>query len=312
MKSVLVTGATGFVGRHVCPRLVRAGWAVRGAVRRVPRDAAGEIDYRRGPDLGPDAEWRALLEGVQAVVHLAAHVHVRDGSEPAAAFHRVNVEGSAALARQAADAGVRRFLFMSSIGARIAEQGEGRGGPATPYQKSKLEAERALTRIAAETGLELVVLRPPLVYGTGAPGNVARLSALLRRGLPLPLAGIRNRRSLLAVENLADAVAHCLAHPQSPGRVLELSDGRPVSTPELARRLARRAGRRARLWPCPPSLLRLAGRLTGQARSVEILLDDLVTDDREIRDVLAWRPPLPWDGAREGAPGADDRPPDPR
>lgn len=307
MPTVLVTGANGFVGHHVCPRLADAGWAVRGAVRCMPDTAGAGIDYRRCGDLGPDAEWRALLEGVQAVVHLAAHVHLRGGAGAGSedAFHRINVAGSAALARQAADAGARRFLFMSSIGARVADQCERQGVPATPYQRSKLEAERALARIAAETGLELVALRPPLVYGTDAPGNVARLSALLRRGLPLPLAGIRNRRSVISVENLADAVAHCLEHPRAPGRILELSDGHPMSTPELVRLLGRISGHPARLLPIPPRLLRFVGHLTGQGRSVEVLLADLVTDDRAIRDALGWRPPFPWTGVPVPATGTE-------
>lgn len=306
MRTVLVTGANGFVGRHVCLRLARAGWAVRGAVRRAPQGAGAEIDYRRCADLGPDAEWRSLLQGVDAVVHLAAHVHVH-GSAGAGfdnTFHRINVEGSAALARQAADAGVRRFLFMSSVGARVAAHGERDGTPVTPYQRSKLEAERALTRIAAETGLELVVLRPPLVYGADAPGNVARLLALLRRGLPLPLASIGNRRSVIYVENLADAVAHCLGHPDAPGRILELSDGHPISTPELVRRLGRLSGHSVRLMPFPPRLLRFVGHLAGQGRSVEVMLEDLVTDDREIRDDLGWRAPFPRTGAPVPATGA--------
>lgn len=295
MHSALVTGANGFIGRHVCSRLAKAGWAVRGAVRSVPEGSGGDIDYRRCGDLSPDADWRPLFQGVDAIVHVAAHVHVRGsaGAGSDAAFHRINVGGSAALARQAAGAGVRRFLFMSSIGARVAEQGEHLGAPATPYQTSKLEAERALTRIAAETGLELVVLRPPLVYGADAPGNVARLLALLRLGLPLPLASIGNRRSVIYVENLSDAVAHCLEHPDAPGRILELSDGAPISTPDLAWRLGRLADHPARLVPCPPALLRLVGRLTGQFRSVDSLLEDLVTDDREIRNDLGWRPPFP-------------------
>ena len=293
MTTVLVTGALGFIGRHLCPHLQERRYAVRGAVRSEPDDPEQQVDYRPCGDIGGDTDWTPLLERVDAVVHLAARVHVLRETEldPLATFRRVNVAGSEALARQAAAMGARRFVFLSSIGAAVAERALSSDRQPAAYQQSKWEAEQALARVAAETGLELVVLRPPLVYGPDAPGNFARMLAALRRGLPLPLASVRNRRSFLYIGNLVDAIALCLSHPDAPGGVFEIADERPVSTPEFVRRMASAAGRPARLFHCPPPWLRLAGGLTGRGPLIDNLVGDLVVDDREIRDKLGWRPP---------------------
>ena len=293
MKAVLVTGARGFIGGHLCAHLVAAGWRVQGSQRGGPDGLLEGIEYHNSGDIDGSTDWRPLLVGIDAVVHLAARVHVLRDTEPdpLVAFRRVNVAGTERLARQAADAGIQRFVYMSSIGALAAEQGRAGGSPTTPYQQSKWEAEQALGRVAAETGLNLVILRPPLVYGPGAPGNFARVLAALRRGLPLPLARVRNRRSALYVGNLVDAVSLCLRHSAAPDGIFALSDGEAVSTPELLRRLAQAYGRTPHLFPCPSELLRLGGRLAGHAATVDSLIGDLVVDDSAIRDRLGWRPP---------------------
>ena len=289
MPRVLVTGANGFAGAAICRHLLARGRAVRGAVRRTDAALPAGVERTVVGALGDDTDWRQALEGVDAVVHCAARVHVLRETEadPLAAFRRVNVDASRRLAEQAIAAGVRRFVFLSSVGAMVAAA---RPGAASPYQRSKLEAEQALAQVAAGSGLILVMLRPPLIYGPGAPGNFARLQRLVAQGLPLPLASLDNRRSLLFVGNLAEAVEAALACTVKPAAALPLCDGEDVSTAELVRRLGRACGRPARLLPCPPALLRLAGRVTGRGAAVEALTADLTVSNAAIAEALGWSP----------------------
>lgn len=291
--SVLVTGANGFVGRHLCRHLAGCGLRVRGSLRAAREAAVPGVELRPSGEIGERTDWSAPLEGIDAVVHAAARVHVRREREadPLRAYRRVNVAGTERLIRQAAAAGVGRFVFLSSIKAAEIERAGAAARSFTPYAASKREAEAVVTTVARETGLAAVILRPPLVYGPGAGANFELLRRAVARGIPLPLAGVRNRRSLLYVGNLASAVELCLSHPAAPGRILELADGPPVSTPDFIRAIAAAHGGAARLVPCPTALLRLAGRLIGRGDSVESLLGDLVAEDRAIREQLGWRPP---------------------
>jgi nucleoside-diphosphate-sugar epimerase len=289
MARVLVTGANGFAGAAICRHLLARGWTVHGAVRRgyaavpagVKRVVTGALDG--------GTDWRDTLEGIEAVVHCAARVHVLRETEadPLAAFRRVNVAGSRRLAEQARAAGVARFVFLSSVGAAVAERDP---AAASPYQRSKLEAEQVLREAAAGSAMLLVMLRPPLIYGPGAPGNFARLAGLVAAGRPLPLASLANRRSLLFVGNLASAVEAALACAGAPAAPLPLCDGEDVSTAELARRIGRACGRQVRLLPCPPVLLRLAGRLLGRPAAVAALTGDLTVSNAEIARALGWSP----------------------
>ncbi|MFA7239187.1 MAG: SDR family oxidoreductase [Sulfuricellaceae bacterium] len=293
MNQVLVTGANGFVGQALCPHLENAGWSVRKAVR-TPRDDCIAVD-----DIGADTDWRAALNGVDAVVHLAARAHIMQDSaqDPLAIYRAINCAGTENLARQAVQAGVKRLVYVSSIKVNGEStpvrpfSADAPPHPQDPYGISKWEAEQALQRVAAETGLEIVILRPPLIYGAGVKANFLRLMNLTARGLPLPLGGIKNRRSLLYLGNLADAIRVCLSHPAAAGKTYLLSDGDPLSTAELVRHLATALGTPATLLPIPPSLLRLAGLLTDKRAEIARLLDSLEIDSAAIRNELDWQPP---------------------
>lgn len=303
---VLVTGANGFVGRATGAALVAAGHDATGAVRRSATLPAG-VAAAQAPDLGPDADWRPLLAGMEVVIHAAARVHqvTETATDPEAAFRAVNVEGTRVLAEQAAAAGVRRLVFVSSVKVLGDGRADGRAdgqpytdsdapAPTDAYSRSKAEAEAALRTVAARTGLEVVILRPPLVHGPGVGANFGALVRLVARGLPLPFGAINNRRSLVGVDNLADALRFAAETPQATGCTLLVRDGEDVSTPELIRRLARAMGRPARLVPVPPGLLRAGLGLIGRRAMADRLLGSLTVDDAGLRG-LGWVPPLSLD-----------------
>ncbi|HEX4984467.1 MAG TPA: SDR family oxidoreductase [Burkholderiales bacterium] len=297
MTTVLVTGAGGFVGSVLRALLQQEGHDVRAALRTPPSGTQGPA-FAVG-DIGPDTDWSAALAGCEAVVHLAAHVHVMRGRPGADAplFERVNVQGSGNLARQAARAGVRRFVFLSSVKVN----GESTAGrpfterdalaPADAYGRSKMQAETALRGLAAETGMELAILRPPLVYGPGVKANFLQLLRLVDRGVPLPLASIDNRRSLVYVGNLAHAIACCVTHAGAAGRTFFVSDDHDMSTPELVRGIARALGRRPALFPFPPCLLAALAAVAGRREQAARLTQSLQVDISAIKSALGWRPP---------------------
>jgi nucleoside-diphosphate-sugar epimerase len=295
---VLVTGASGFVGGPVCRTLAARGHHVIAAARRpLPG-----LDVRTIADIGPDTDWSAALEGVEAVVHLAARAHIMNetAADPLTLFRRINRDGAIRLAEQAAAANVRRLVFVSSIKvngeATPCDQpfrADDTPAPVDPYGVAKAEAEAALAAVAARTGLELAVVRPPLVHGPGAKGNLATLMAIIAKGLPLPLGAIDNRRSLVGVDNLADLLERCLTHPAAAGGTFLVRDDPDVSTAGLIRLIATAMHRPARLLPVPASWLRLAGRLTGRSAAVARLTGSLVVDDDPTRRRLDWSPSLP-------------------
>ena len=296
MTRVLITGATGFVGHALVPYLTARGHIVRIAVRN-PDAAPAAAETVRIDDIGPDTAWQTALSGVDLVVHLAARVHVmrETASDPLATFRRVNVEGTRRLAVAAAAAGIRRFLFMSSIKALADEAADqiitdaSPPQPSSPYGVSKLEAERALADIAG--GMEWTVLRPPLVYGPGVGGNFRRLLALVDSGVPLPLGRLQNRRSMVAVGNLVSAVELCLRHPGAARRSFLIQDGPPLTTPDLVRKLAHALDVPCRLLPVPPGLLASAAAIVRQRPLFDRLAGSLVLDDSDLRTRLGWQPP---------------------
>lgn len=299
MPLALVTGGTGFIGTALVKALHAASWCVRATARTVPERSTLPVDWREVGDIGPDTSWDGLFDGVDCVVHLAARVHVlkERSSDPSAAFRHTNVLGTARLARTCAEAGVKRFVYLSSVGVHGARSFDGplsESSPLAPhdyYSRSKLEAEQVLAEIDRNTSLEVVVLRPPLVYGPGAPGNFARLIRLVSSGWPLPLAGIDNRRSLIYLGNLVDAILHCMHHPSAVGQTFLLDDGEPVSTPELIRMMARAMGRAVRMFELPISVLELAGALSGKRSAIMRLTNSLWVDSSLIRAHLNWTPP---------------------
>lgn len=299
--NVLVTGATGFVGRFLCSRLLSGGWTVCGTLlaSETPSALIDEVEPVTVELLGADTPWGNALAGVDTIIHLAARVHIMDdpSADPLTEFRKVNVEGTAQLAREAAKAGVKRLVFISSIKVNGEESvtpytSDLLPNPTDPYGISKWEAEQSLRKIEAETGLEVVVVRPTLVYGPGVKANFLKMMNVASKGIPLPLASITNKRSLIYVGNLVDALAVCAEHPAVAGKTYLVSDGEDVSTPELIRRTARALGASARLFPFPPSIMHLAGKLTGKTGAVNRLTGSLTVDSSKIRRELGWKPPF--------------------
>jgi nucleoside-diphosphate-sugar epimerase len=299
---VLVTGATGFIGRALCRELLRREHQVCVAVRHEAEVPEG-CHFHIVGDIGPDTDWRHALDGAEVVAHLAARVHVMREhiDDPLAAFRRTNLEGTLHLARAALRAGVRRLVFVSSVKAL---GGANPNGPLTdtsppnpegPYGISKWEAEVGLREAASGSGMEVVVLRPPLVYGPGVRGNFRALMRLVDRSIPLPLGSIANRRSLLYVGNLVDAIDLCLSHPAAAGRSYLLRDGEDLSTPDLVRHLAAALGRKDLLVPLPGAVLSLAASCIGRKADAERLLGSLTVDDGRLRRELGWQPPFTVD-----------------
>ncbi|MES2755856.1 MAG: SDR family oxidoreductase [Pseudomonadota bacterium] len=296
-KSVLLTGANGFVGRQVAKTLLEREFQLTCALRQPGMAITGAREAIVG-NIDGATDWSACLAGVDVVIHVAARVHVMDetSGDPLSEFRKVNVEGSLNLARQAVAAGVKRLVYVSSIKVN----GEATTGtaytafdvpaPLDPYGQSKLEAEVALLALSRESSLEVVIVRPPLVYGPGVRANFQRLMQLVKSGVPLPLGAIANRRSMVALENLADLLVLCASHRAAPGNVFLVSDGQDVSISELLRLLASGMGKRARLISVPAALIAASARLLGKSAVADRLLGSLQVDIAHTRETLGWAP----------------------
>ena len=324
---ILITGANGFIGQALCKRILSDGYKARVAVRNATQIKAlpSGIEGVQVGDVDSETDWSEALSGIEEIVHLAARVHIINdtASDPLTAFRWVNVKGTEHLAQTAAASGCRRFVFMSSI--KVNGEGTEAGGqksevryrkaqlkmafsendnpePRDAYGISKWEAEQVLQEIAEATGLEVVILRPPLVYGSGVKANFLRLMRAVACGVPLPVSNVNNRISLIYKENLVDAVFTCLSHPKAAGQTYLVSDGEDVSTPELIRRISSAMGKPARLFPFPPFFLKMAGIITGKSVAIDKLVRSLTIDCSKIRRDLDWQAPFSMDqGLRETA-----------
>lgn len=304
---VLITGVSGFVGGALAYRLLDEGsYRVRGAARRVLSNAPAGLELCQSPELEAEADWSELLQDVEVVVHAAARVHMMNdqAADPLSEFRRANTEGTLRIARQAVEAGVRRFVFISSIKVNGEESPADRPysaddvvAPVDPYGVSKHEAEQALLALARETGLEVVIIRPVLVYGPGVKANFQSMMRWLDRRLPLPLGAIHNSRSLVSLDNLVDLIVTCLQHSAAAGQVFLVSDGSPLSTTQLLRRMGLALGKPARLLPIPAVWLQLIARLLGRPAIAQRLCGSLCVDIEKTRRLLGWEPPVTVDEA---------------
>jgi nucleoside-diphosphate-sugar epimerase len=314
-----MTGCTGFVGRSLVAAEPALSQQLKCAVRSI--EPSTDSSFRKRSvavgEINAFTEWSTSLTGVDCVIHCAARTHVMKETEAnaLAAYRAVNTAGTRRLAEQAAIAGVKRLVFLSSIkvngestsglprpfGARNASHGcddekwfgpLDAPAPEDAYGISKWEAEQALWQISKQTGLDVVVVRPPLVYGPGVKGNFLRLLHLINKGLPLPLGAVKNLRSFIGLDNLVDLLIRCVDHPAAPGQTFLVSDGHDISTPDLIRTLARMMNKPARLWPVPVPFLQAAGSLTGKRKEVDRLVGSLRVDNKHTQDILGWSPPV--------------------
>lgn len=307
---ILVTGASGFVGRALLSRLDSEGQHLLRAAFRPSSETVMDrerIERTVISGLDPETDWSAALHNIEAVVHCAARVHVMNetASDPLAEFRRINLEGSLALARQAQQAGVQRFIFLSSIKVNGEQTSLGRPftaddkpAPTDPYGISKMEAEQALLELGRTGKMQVVIIRPVLVYGPGVKANFLSMMRWLDKGMPLPLGGItHNRRSLVALDNLVDLITVCLAHPAAAGQVFLASDGEDLSTTGMLQRLGRALDKSPTLLPVPASWLTLAARLIGKKGIAQRLCGSLQVDISKNRELLGWSPPITVDAA---------------
>jgi nucleoside-diphosphate-sugar epimerase len=304
MSKLLITGSTGFLGKALCKNLKIKKHLIHTAIRSENQILIeGTKSFNVG-DICSTTKWKNALMGIDCVIHCAARTHVmkEEKKNQLLSYRKINVEGTKNLAIQAASQGVKRFIFISSIKVN-GEQTVGCSSfnsnnnpkPEDAYGISKWEAEQTLWNISKLTGLEVVIIRPPLVYGEEVKGNFLRLLDLIYKGVPLPLAGIKNNRSFLGIENLIDAITQCIDHPKASGNTFLISDLECISTSDLINKLARLMKKPSRLFSVPISLIKLIGYITGKSLEIKRLLYSLQVDSSNIRKALGWTPPFSLD-----------------
>ena len=312
MKNILVTGATGFIGSYLLPILSQQKFQITAAVRKnLSQSLSRPIRIVKVGNIDEKTNWQEALEGIDIVIHLAARAHIINETipNPEAEFIKVNTQGTANLIQQSIQAGVKHFIFISSIGAMTTQSDRiltenSPCHPDSPYGRSKLQAEQALINLAKDSNMTWTIIRPTLVYGPGNPGNMERLMKLIKRGLPLPFGAIKNRRSFVFVGNLVAAIITCLDHPNAANQIFLISDNQAVSTPQLIRLIAQQIQQPCRLLPVPTTLLRFLGYLGDRVESItgknlpfnsyniDRLLGSLTVDSSYIQKTLDWQPPF--------------------
>lgn len=304
MTRVYLTGASGFVGRGVLSRLCHGLFTCTIAVRSPLQNLPVAVRVEAIESLASEFDLRAGLKNQDVVVHCAGRAHVvgEQFADSLSKFRNVNVSGTLALAKQAAEVGVRRFVFISSIGVNGNQSYqpftvEDAPRPVEPYAISKCEAEVELRKLSVETGMEVVIIRPPLVYGPNAPGNFGRLIRILSKRVPLPLGAIHNQRSLVALDNLADLIVTCIDHASAANHTFLVSDGEDISTTELLLRMGKALGKPVRLLPVPSRLLEVSAALLGKQALSQRLIGSLQVDISKTRELLGWTPPVSVDEA---------------
>ncbi|MBE9090494.1 NAD-dependent epimerase/dehydratase family protein [Microcystis aeruginosa LEGE 11464] len=310
MKNILVTGATGFIGSYLLPILSQQKFQITAAVRNnLSQSLSIPIKTIKVGHIDEKTNWQKALEGIDIVIHLAARAHIINETipNPEAEFIKVNTQGTANLVEQSIQAGVKHFIFISSIGAMTTQSDRiltenSPCHPDSPYGRSKLQAEQALINLAKDSNMTWTIIRPTLVYGPGNPGNMERLMKLIKRGLPLPFGAIKNRRSFVFVGNLVAAIITCLDHPNAANQIFLISDNQAVSTPQLIRLIAQRIQQPCQLLPVPTTLLRFLGYLGDRVESItgknlpfntyniDRLLGSLTVDSSHIQKTLDWQP----------------------
>jgi nucleoside-diphosphate-sugar epimerase len=300
-QRVLVTGGQGLVGKALAASLLAQGLKVRVSTRQKPTTTDLDFEYVQTTELSATTDWLPALQVIDTVVHCAARVHVMHdtAADPLTAFRAVNVEGTLNLAHQAAAAGVKRFVFISSVKVNGESTSPGQAfteadapNPQDAYGQSKHEAEQGLRQIAADTGMAVIIIRPPLVYGPGVKANFAALMRAVQKGWPLTLGAVHNQRSLVALDNVVDFIITCITHPQAANQTFLVSDGHDLSTTELVRGMAQAAGVSARLLPVPVWALQAGATLLGRGDTVQRLCGNLQVDISKARTLLGWVPPV--------------------
>lgn len=306
MSKILITGVTGFVGNALLLHLLTTKMSIEivATVRKDLKNFPNGVCVKKIENITSHTDWSDALLGSQNVIHLAARVHIMDDTHnsPIQEYRRINVDGTLNLARQAAALGVKRFIFISSIKVNGDLTYPGKPftaddmvAPIDAYGISKMEAERGLQEIAKSTGMEVVIIRPPLVYGVGVKANFSAMLKWLCLGVPLPLGSIHNQRSFVSLDNLVDLISTCLVHPAAANQIFLVSDGEDISTTELLRRIGKAINRPARLIPVPPSWLLLLASVLGKHAIAQRLCCSLQVDINKTRQLLGWSPPITLD-----------------
>lgn len=301
---ILVTGATGFVGQAVVENLIIAGHDVRACSRDHAANFHSSVEVIQTGNLSENTDWNQALQNVDVIIHLAARVHMMadDATDPLIEFRKVNTDATLNLARQAAEAGIKRFVFVSSIKVNGEDTNNGlKFSPdddyisTDPYGLSKYEAEQGLLALAKETGMEVVIIRPPLVYGPGVRANFLSMMKWTNKGIPLPLGALHNQRSLVALDNLVSFIMHCIDHPKAANEIFLISDNEDVSTTELLQKVANAFEKKAFLLPIPVSLMKFVAKLIGKEDVAERLFGSLQVDSSKARELLGWKPVITMD-----------------